>query len=529
MIIHKESRSLLLRARPEATALIKQVMPRMSREVDFEGHNLAVRHDLETTKVLRNMGVKAPSPIRYYYDWPRPARFDHIFEHQYATADFLTLHPRCFVLNQMGTSKTASALWAVDYLMSLGKVKRCLIVAPLSTLEMVWLDEIFSVCMHRTALVLHSSADKRRELLAKEADFYIINHDGLKILSREIAARKDIDLVIVDEAAAFRNAETGRYATLKKTVAGKKLWLMTGTPCPNAPTDAWALARLVNPNNVPQYFTQFKRKTMNQVSTYKWVPKPDSFITAYNAMQPAVRFKKSDCLDLPPTTYMNRKCDMSADQLKLYNTMRNHMVIEAQGGGQISAVNAADKIGKLRQIMCGAVRKGDTEDYEVIDHAPRAKVLLECIDEAKAKSLVIVPFKGIIHSLEQEVQAHFDAEGDGESCAVVNGDVTPTQRNKIFQQFRDDPKLMTLICHPKVMAHGLNMTQADMMIFYAPIYSNEDSEQVMERMARPGQQHNMTVIRLVCNALEAGIYSMVQDKQVGQESILSLYRKELAL
>jgi len=157
MIVHTDSKSLLLRARPESLVTMKQVL-HYHRDIDFEGHNLAVRHDLETVKVLRNMGLRAPSPIRYYYNWPRPARFEKIFEHQYATADFLTLHPRCFVLNQMGTSKTASALWAADYLMSLGKVKRCVIVAPLSTLEMVWLDEIFSVCMHRTALVLHSSA-----------------------------------------------------------------------------------------------------------------------------------------------------------------------------------------------------------------------------------------------------------------------------------------------------------------------------------------------------------------------------------
>jgi SNF2 family DNA or RNA helicase len=528
MIVHPETKSLLLRARPDTLPQIKGLIPH-HKAIDYNGHNLAVRHDLETVKVLRNMGIKAPSPIRYHYNWPRPARFANIFEHQFATADFLTLHPRCFVLNQMGTSKTASALWAADYLMSLKLVKRVLIVAPLSTLEMVWLDEIFSVCMHRTAIVLHADSAKRKSLLAREADIYIINHDGLKIVSKEIAARKDIDLVIVDEAAAYRNAETERYKVLERTIKGKKLWLMTGTPCPNAPTDAWALARLVNPNLVPPYFSQFRRQTMNQISTYKWVPKPDSFVTAYNALQPAVRFKKSDCLDLPPTTFLNRKCDMSPEQASQYATMRNHLVIEAKSGAQITAVNAADKIGKLRQILCGAVKIGDTEVYDVIPHGPRLKVLLDTLDEAKAKSLVIVPFKGIIETLAVELQAHLDKQGNGERCAVINGDVSIGERNRIFQDYRDDPKLMTLLCHPKVMAHGLNLTQADMMVFYAPIYSNEESEQVLERMARPGQVNNMTVVRIVCNELELGIYSMVAAKQHGQESILSLYKKELAL
>ena len=100
--------------------------------------------------------------------------------------------------------------------MTLGKVKKVLIVAPLSTLEMVWLDEIFSVCMHRTALILHGSSDKRRELLAQNADIYVINHDGLKILKKELMDRKDIDLVIVDEAAAYRNGETERYKVLSR-------------------------------------------------------------------------------------------------------------------------------------------------------------------------------------------------------------------------------------------------------------------------------------------------------------------------
>jgi SNF2 family DNA or RNA helicase len=205
------------------------------------------------------------------------------------------------------------------------------------------------------------------------------------------------------------------------------------------------------------------------------------------------------------------------------------MVLAAQGGAQITAVNAADKIGKLRQILCGCVKVGDTDTYEVIDHKPRLQVLLDTLEEAKAKALVIVPFKGIIYELAREVQAKMDNEGNGERCAVVNGDVSIAQRNRIFQDFRDDPSLTTLLCHPKVMAHGLNMTQADMMVFYAPIYSNEESEQVLERMARPGQVNNMTVIRIVANALEAGIYSMVASKQFSQESILSLYKKEVGI
>ena len=527
MIVHKPSKSLLLRLRPEKFSTLRSLFPNHSKPLDFNGHNLAVPHNIQMVKVLRNMGIKAPSPIRHYYSWPRPARFAQVFDHQYETADFLTLHNRCFVLNEQGTSKTASALWACDYLMSLGVIKRVVIAAKLSTLEQVWLNEIFDVCMHRTALVLHADAAKRKAMLAQEVDFYIVNHDGLKILADDIVKRKDIDLIIVDEASAYRNAQTGQYKVLERVAKNKRLWLLTGTPCPNAPTDAWALARLVDPSRVPQYFTSFKRLTMNQISTYKWVPKPGSHEIAYNAMQPAIRFKKSECLTLPPVTYTNRACGMSKEQADAYQQMKAHLVL-ADKAAPITAVNAADKISKLRQILCGAVKNPETGEYVVLDHGPRLSVLLELIEEASAKVLVIVPFKGIVPVLRAEIQAWHDKRGDGRRTEVVNGDVTPKERSRIFQDFRDDDALNELVCHPKVMAHGLNLTQADMVVLYAPIYSNEETLQVLDRINRPGQTRKMTIARIVGNSLEQSIYTMVQGRAVAQEDILALYKKELS-
>ena len=86
VIVHKESKSLLLRLKqPE---LVRACIPNWSKSIDYEGHNIAVKFDLEVVKVLRNMGIRAPSPIRYDYDWPRPARFTRVFEHQVVTAEF---------------------------------------------------------------------------------------------------------------------------------------------------------------------------------------------------------------------------------------------------------------------------------------------------------------------------------------------------------------------------------------------------------------------------------------------------------
>jgi hypothetical protein len=147
VLVHSPSRSLLLKSRNPAA--IKNILPKW-KEIDVDGHNLAVPHRDDEVRILRNLGVKAPPPILHYYDWP--IAFGRTpFRHQKETAAFCTLHPRCFVLNEPGTAKTVSVLWAADWLMRQGLVRKVLIVAPLSTLDLVWANEIFGTLMHRSA------------------------------------------------------------------------------------------------------------------------------------------------------------------------------------------------------------------------------------------------------------------------------------------------------------------------------------------------------------------------------------------
>jgi SNF2 family DNA or RNA helicase len=486
-----------------------------SRLLEHPEYNLAVHHTLESTKVLRNLGLNVPAPIRFQYRWP--GKFTP-FAHQIVMAEFLTLHRRAFNLSEMGTGKTNSALWASDWLMETGRVNKCLVISPLSTLERVWAQDIFDTLMHRRCAIVHGGKDKRAVALEADVDFYIMNHDGLRTEAADaIFRRPDINLVIVDEASMFRNHQTSKYKALAKLMGrhDMRLWLMTGTPCPNDPTDAWALAKLVSPERVPKYFGGFKRATMLQISQFKWVPKADAYNTAFEAMQPATRFKKADCLDLPPVTQQDRACDLTTEQRKAFDTLRTTMVAETKAGA-ITAANAADKITKARQILCGAI-KVDEDEYVAYDHKPRFETLMEAIGEASAKVLVVAPFKGIVRVLQKEIERHY-------SVGVLNGDVSPGARNRIITEFKtqDDPHV--LLCHPKVMSHGLNLTEADTLIFYAPIYSNDEFQQVKDRFNRAGQTRKMTIVRIGAHPLEWEIYRLLDNRNSTQNSILDLYK-----
>jgi hypothetical protein len=118
----------------------------------------------EMTKLNEVMKFKKnlPSPIVRDYNWPglyKP------FEHQIVTSEFLSVHKKAFCFNEAGTGKTSSVLWAADYLMNQGQIKRVLIVCPLSIMYSAWQGDIFNTCMHRTSAVCHGTRDKRVKII----------------------------------------------------------------------------------------------------------------------------------------------------------------------------------------------------------------------------------------------------------------------------------------------------------------------------------------------------------------------------
>lgn len=515
MFVDVRTQSLVLQVRDPFR--IRDLLPCESRTLMSPHGNIVVKHTLETTRLLRNLGIQAPSPIRVTYPWP--GQFSP-YDHQEVMADTLTLHDRCFNLSEPGCGKTYAALWAADYLMGLGEVHRALICAPLSTLNTVWTGDIFKILLHRQCAVVHGSMEKRLKALDMDVDFYILNHDGIALteVAKLIRKRKDIDLIILDEAQFFRNSRTDKYKFLSWILERKRrFWPMTGTPTPNAPTDAWSLAKLVNPTAVPKFFGAFQRETMAKVTAFKWVPLKGSDELVYKALRPAVRFKKAECLSLPPVTILNRQTRMTKEQRTAFEEMRESMIANLGTGG-ISAVNAADQINKLRQILCGAVKDPTTNRYTIINHSYRLSDLKDAIEEANAKVIVIVPFKGIIRALETELSVDY-------SVGVLNGDITPTTRTSTIAAFKTRKDPHVLLCHPRVMAHGLNLTEADTTILYAPIYSNDEYQQVIERFNRIGQMRHMNIFRLAAHPLEWSIYKMVDNKALSQDNILSLYRQ----
>jgi hypothetical protein len=314
----------------------------------------AVPLTLETARVLRNLGIEAPSPIEHCYNWPIiPGRKPR--PHQIKTSAHFTLNPRAHCHNDPRTGKTLSTLWSIDYLQRIGARSRALVVAPLSTLERAWGDELFLNFPGKRFAVLHGSAEKRKKLLDTDQDVYVINHDGVEIILKELMKRGDIDLIVIDELAVFRNAKTNRWKALNALVNTRGIntwcWGLTGTPTSNEPTDAYGQAKLIRPESVKGVsFTAFKDLTMQQFGPFRWVPRKGSEEQVARVLSPTIRFPRTVVTDMEPCL-IERHAELSAEQKHHITKLLREAVTEVNGA-TVSAVNAAVLLSKVVQAAC---------------------------------------------------------------------------------------------------------------------------------------------------------------------------------
>ena len=441
------------------------------------------------------------------------------FKHQRKTALFFTQHKKSFCFNEQGTGKTASAIWASDFLIQQGKVNRVLVICPLSIMDSAWRNDLFSFAPHRTVAVAHGDAKKRKSIIEQNTDYVIINYDGVEIVSESIK-NGGFDLIIVDEATHYKNAQTRRWKVLNKLLCDNTwLWMMTGTPAAQSPVDAYGLAKMVNPTAVPRYGSTFRDMVMTKITNFKWIPKANATSTVHRVLQPAIRFTKDECLDLPNMTYVKRAVELTRQQKKYYELLRKRLVLDITGE-QVTAVNAAVGMNKLLQISAGAVYTDDGETLE-FDIKHRYKVLKEVIDESSQKVLIFVPFRHVIDILTDKLRS------DGVSTEVIQGSVGATARTNIFRQFQEASNPRVLVIQPASAAHGVTLTAANTVIWWSPVSSLETYAQANARVHRSGQKHKCTVVQLQGSDAEKHVYRLLDSRINIHTKIIDLYKEIL--
>jgi SNF2 family DNA or RNA helicase len=514
ILVSTKHKSLGVPLRPDVRNLFPD-----AKEVTLGGNaHIVLPHGLTETFILRKIGFDVPSPMESNYDWAGGTPFDV----QRKTCSMLTLNQRAYVLNDMGTGKTKSALWAWDYLYKDNICNKLLVVAPLSTLTFTWAREVFNTLPHRKCVVLHGARERRLERLKDPgADIFIVNHDGLKTIQPEVDAMVKagvIDVMVLDELAIYRNGKAARTAAMRKFAPSVRwVWGMTGSPIPHAPTDAWAQAQIVTPRTVPKYFTHYRNQLMRQLTQFKWVPKHDAAVRAFEALQPAVRYTLEDVVELPECIERYVDIELGPTQENIYKVLSAKCYALIQNN-EITAANAGAVMMKLLQVSLGWVY-GSNGQTVSLDNDKRLDALIDVINSTSRKVLVFSPFKHALSGISEVLTK------EGIDHATVSGDTPATERANVFNLFQNTGKYKVINAHPQCLAHGITLTAADTVVWFGPVMSLEIYEQANRRIRRVGQAHKQQVLHFQSTAVERKIYKILKDHQDVQDKLLELFEE----
>lgn len=481
--------------------------------------DVLVHWGVEEAQVLKNLRIKnVPSPISTKYKW---TGMYTPFDHQKKTAEFLTLHRRAFVFSDPGTGKTNSMIWAADYLMKKKIIKRVLIICPVSVMKAAWVNDLFKTAMHRSVEIAHGTKQQRIDILAQGSEFVVINFDGVQTVHKELLAA-DFDLIIIDEANYVKTATTNRWKYINQLIKPSSwLWMATGTPASQSPLDAYGLVKMMHPTTAPRSFTVFRDSVMTKLTTFKWAPKKTATETVNRLLQPAIRFTKDECLDLPDIMYATRDVPLTKQQWKLYEQLRKNMAAQA-AGETISAVNAAAGLQKLLQVSAGSVYTDDQATVE-LDISERFNVLTEVIESTDNKIIVFVPYTNTLELLQEKLIAK------RYTVDVIYGKVSATKRADIIKQFQEQPDPKLLLIQPQAASHGITLTAADTIVWWGPIMSYETYVQANARIHRAGQKNKCLIVRLQGSPAEVKRYKALDAAQDTNESLLEMFKDVLTM
>jgi SNF2 family DNA or RNA helicase len=499
---------------------IRSLIPKC-RILETQGDKakIMVHWGMDEVQVLRNLGIKnVPSPILGRYNWPGVFT---PFDHQRVMADFMASNTRCYNFSSPGVGKTSAAAWAADYLMQQGRVKRVLVVCPVSIMDTAWRADMFRTIMHRTVAIAQGTHKQRAAIIAGPYEVVIINYDGVTHTTAALAAG-GFDLIIADEASSIKNASTRRWKALASIVKpDTRVWLMTGTPAAQSPEDAFGLAKLCRPDTVPRHAGAWRDRVMRKIAQFKWVPVDNAQKIVYDTLQPAIRFTKEECLDLPDMLYVTRDVPLTTQQQKYYDAIKKEMMTMA-AGEEITAVNAAVMMQKLLQVASGSVY-ADNKEVVMFDMSNRYNELLDIIAQAENKVLVFVPFRHSLDMLAEGLQTKYPG-----GVACIHGGVPGHQRAEIIKQFQTEDNPRILLLQPQATAHGITLTRADQVVWWGPTASAETYIQANARAHRAGQVNKVTVTHLQGSPVERRIFAMLQGRLDTHQTLVEMYKQEIA-
>lgn len=429
------------------------------------------------------------------------------------------------LLMEMGTGKTITSIGIAGILYQFGKIRRVLVVAPLSILG-VWEEEFSRFADYPyTLTVLKGPSSKKVETLhtvgRNGLQIVVVNYESAWRIEKELLAF-DADLIIADEAHKLKEVRTSQSKAMHHfgDKARYKL-LLTGTVITNRELDVFSQYRYLNRKVFGDSFYVFRNRYFDMVGYGNHIPRfrnymLDDFLQRMHSI--AFRVTKEECLDLPGITEEVRTVELEPKAMKIYKELQKESYTEL-GKKEVSAVNILTKLLRLSQVTGGHLTD-DEGDNNAVSTA-KLDALADILDSVMAEEKKIVVMARFVPELN-DIEALLKKKGIG--FASVRGGVK--NREEETRRFQEDSGCRVFVGQIAAAGLGITLTAASTMVFYSLDYSMSNFEQAKARIHRVSQTENCLYIYLVAKGtVDTKILQALRQKVDLAKALVDDYRK----
>ena len=430
---------------------------------------------------------------------------------------------------EMGTGKSKVLIDNAAMLYDQGKIDGLLIIAPKGVYKNWYEQEIpehFPDHIEKVTVLWQALINKKqdrilRTLFNTDDNLHILcmnveafsTSKGVEFAAKFLSCHKT--MLVVDESTTIKNREAKRSKNIcKLALHSRYRRILTGSPVTKSPLDLFSQCEFLRSELLEHssFYTfrqryaimrkmNFGGRSVEIPVGYRNLPELSEKLKAFS-----YRVLKDDCLDLPPKTFMKRVIQLSHDQLKAYNQMKQ-LALAYLNGKSMTTATVLTQLMRLQQITCGHFKADDGTTQEIKNN--RIEELLNVLHEVKGKAVIWAHWQIDVNLIIKALVKEF-----GNGCCVDYFGLTPQQeRQENIKKFQEDDDVRFFVGTPQTGGYGITLTAASTMIYFSNGYDLEKRQQSEARIDRIGQKHPMTYIDIMCeNTVDERIVKSLRKK-----------------
>ena len=415
---------------------------------------------------------------------------------------------------EMGTGKSKVLLDNISMLYDKGKINGALIVAPKGVYKNWYdseipehlVDHIEKKTVLWQANITAKQEQKLKSLFKPEVDLHILimnvealsTKKGVDFASKFLMSHQT--LFAVDESTTIKNPKAKRTKNIVSlSTLGKYRRILTGSPVTKSPLDLFTQCYFLDPFLLDHSSYYSFRTRYAIMKTANFNGRSVQIVVGYHNLDElteklkafSYRVLKDDCLDLPSKTFMKRIIQLTPEQKRVYQQMKQTALAELNGK-MVTTATVLVQLMRLHQITCGHFKSDDGTTQKIKNN--RIEELMEVLEEVHGKVVIWAQYRYDIETIVEHIEKRF---GDN-SVVTYYGDTTEEERRKAIKAIQSPgSKIRFLVGTTQTGGYGITLTGASTMIYYSNGYDLEKRQQSEARIDRIGQKHPMTYIDLI--------------------------------